>query len=146
MSSAKTVAPPDSYHTQHSPFGAFASFTVGLVNAPGGFGQSLRGPAKQNVYVGFRVGPEEKWQLLPFLTPPKSNESAFTGDAVSSHAPSNFVAMTPADYERILDWASDTWNTDDGRFSYSLITPFSEEPAPARLKQYTPRFPLAPVI
>src|SRR5258708_14038405 len=145
MSSAKTVAPPDSYHTQHSPFGAFASFTVGLVNAPGGFGQSLRGPAKQNVYVGFRVGPEEKWQLLPFFTPPKSNESAFTGEAVSSHAPSNFVAMTPADYERKLDWASDTWNADDGLFSFSLITPFSELPDPTLLKRAAPRSHLVPV-
>jgi hypothetical protein len=48
---------------QHSPFGAFASFTAGLVDSPDGFGQSLRGrPAER---VGSRPVSTE-WQLLPF--------------------------------------------------------------------------------
>jgi hypothetical protein len=51
---AQPSSPEESSHTQHAPFGAFARFTVGLVDACGGFGQSLRGPANQNVYVGFR--------------------------------------------------------------------------------------------
>jgi hypothetical protein len=74
-----SVSPPahdssteENYHTQHAPFGAFASFTVGLVDAPGGFGQSLRGPASQNIYVGFRPSRQPVWRLLPFFTPPQS--------------------------------------------------------------------------
>ena len=55
--SAPTPAPvssrDESYHTRHAPFGAFASFIIGLIAACGGFGQSLHGPANQNVYVGF---------------------------------------------------------------------------------------------
>jgi hypothetical protein len=42
--SAPTPAPvssrDESYHTRHAPFGAFASFIIGLIAACGGFGQS----------------------------------------------------------------------------------------------------------
>ena len=108
MSSPAAPVTGESYHVQHSPFGAFASFTVGLVDAPGGFGQSLRGPAKQNVYVGFRAGPAARWQLLPFLTPPQSLEGAFTGDTTVVAPPRGFDSLRPADYSRSLGLASDT--------------------------------------
>ena len=73
----------ESYHTQHAPFGAFASFTIGLVGSPGGFGQSLRGPAQQNVYVGHRAQ-GGAWKLLPFFKPSVSHVSAYTGEAASA--------------------------------------------------------------
>jgi xylan 1,4-beta-xylosidase len=141
-----TNGPAESYHTQHSPFGAFASFTVGLVDAPGGFGQSLRGPASQNVYVGYRTGGKANWQLLPFLTPPKSMESAFTGDATVVHAPSGFDALRPADYRRTLGLASDTWRADHARFGFALLSPFGVVPDPARMSKTAARFHLAPQI
>jgi hypothetical protein len=136
----------ESYHTQHSPFGAFASFTVGLVDSPGGFGQSLRGPAKQNVYVGFRGPAHQEWQLLPFLTPPKSQEGAFTGDTTVVQPPRGFNALHPADYERTLGWASDTWRADASRFGFSLLSPFDKVPDPAKMSKSTARFHLAPVV
>ena len=138
--------PTESYHTQHSPFGAFASFTVGLVDSVGGFGQSLRGAAKQNVYVGYRTAAHKEWQLLPFLTPPKSQESAFTGDATVVQPPRGFSALCPADYERTLGWASDTWRADEARFGFSLLSPFDRVPDPAKMSKTTARFHLAPQI
>ena len=138
--------PHESYHTQHAPFGAFASFTVGLVDAPGGFGQSLRGPANQNIYIGYRGPAHSRWQLLPFLTPPKSQESAFTGDATVVQAPSGFDALRPADYERTLGLASDTWRADQARFGFSLLSPFGRVPDPAKLPKAAARFHLAPQI
>lgn len=138
--------PHESYHTQHSPFGAFASFTVGLVDAPGGFGQSLRGPANQNIYVGYRDASKTRWQLLPFLTPPKSQESAFTGDATVVQPPSGFDALRPADYERTLGLASDTWRAAQARFGFSLLSPFGEVPDPAKMAKAIARFHLAPQI
>jgi hypothetical protein len=136
----------ESYHVQHSPFGAFASFTIGLVDAPGGFGQSLRGPARQNVYVGYRTPAQKEWQLLPFLTPPKSQEAAFTGDATVVQPPRGFRALRPADYQRTLGWASDTWRADAARFGFSLLSPFGAVPDPAQMKRTAARFHLAPVI
>ena len=135
----------ESYHTQHAPFGAFASFTIGLVDAPGGFGQSLRGPAKQNVHVGFRTA-QAQWRLLPFLTPPKSQEAAFTGEVAVVAPPSAFHALRPSEYERSLGWASDTWRADEGRFGFSLLSPFGEVPDPAKLARAAARFHLAPQI
>ncbi len=135
-----------SFHTQHSPFGAFASFSVGLVDSPGGFGQSLGVPAKQNVYVGFRPAAQEKWQLLPFLTSPKSAETAYTGDETVPHPPTSLTPLRPAEYERTLGWASDTWRADHSRFGFSLLTPFGQVPDPARLKKNTARFHLAPLV
>ena len=136
----------ESYHTQHAPFGAFASFTVGLVDAPGGFGQSLRGPASQNVYVGFHSAPQGVWRLLPFFTPPQSQETAFTGEAGTRQVPSNIVALRPADYTRKLGWATDTWQADEGRFSFSLLTPFTPVPDPTRLGATAARLLLAPLV
>ncbi len=136
----------ESYHVQHSPFGAFASFTAGLVDSPGGFGQSLRGPAKQNLYIGYRSPTDAKWRLLPFLTPPQSQEGAFTGDTTVVQPPRGFDSLRPSDYQRTLGWASDTWRADGSRFGFSLLSPFGEVPDPAKMKRAAARFHLAPVI
>ena len=146
MPTPAAPASGESYHVQHSPFGAFASFTIGLVDAPGGFGQSLRGPAKQNVYVGFRHGPAARWQLLPFLTPPQSQEGAFTGDTTVVAPPRGFDALRPADYRRTLGLASDTWRADETRFGFSLLSPFGAVPDPARMNKAAARFHLAPLV
>ena len=146
MNPAPASTAAESYHTQHSPFGAFASFTVGLVDAPGGFGQSRRGPARQNVYVGFRHGPAAKWELLPFLTPPQSQEGAFTGDTTVAAPPRGFTALRPAAYQRTLGLASDTWRADQARFGFSLLSPFGEVPDPVKMKKSAARFHLAPLI
>lgn len=136
----------ESYQTQHSPFGAFASFTIGLVDAPGGFGQALSKPASQNVYVGFRPAKQEPWRLLPFFRPPQSGEGAFTGEAATPQGPNNFTALRPADYVRTLNWASDTWQADDRRFGFSLLSPFAQVPDPAKLKRAEARQYLAPIV
>ncbi|HEX2861484.1 MAG TPA: glycoside hydrolase family 52 protein, partial [Lacunisphaera sp.] len=146
MNTPIAPAAEESYHVQHSPFGAFASFTAGLVDAPGGFGQSLRGPARQNLYVGYRTTAQAQWQLLPFLTPPQSQEAAFTGDATVVQAPRGFHSLRPTDYQRTLGWASDTWRADDARFGFSLLSPFGPVPDPARMKRTAARFHLAPMI
>jgi hypothetical protein len=136
----------ESYHTQHSPFGAFASFTLGLVDSPGGFGHALRGPARQNLYIGFRSSAKSDWNLLPYFTPPKSNEVAFVGELAVPQAPKNYRSLRPFDYARKLNWASDTWQADNDRFAFSLLTPFSHVPDPANLRGEQARLLLAPVI
>ena len=136
----------ESFYTQHSPFGAFASFTVGLVDSPGGFGHALRGAARQNIYVGFRAVANEEWQLLPFLSPPTSQETAFTGDTTTAQPPRGFRALRPTDYDRKLHWASDTWRADDARFGFSLLSPFGEVPDVEKLSRKAARFHFAPQV
>lgn len=146
MSTVPPSSAVDSFHVQHAPFGAFASFTLGLVGKPGGFGQSLRGPARQNVYVGFREAAQKDWSLLPFFTPPQSNEAAFTGEAATAQAPKNFRSLTPDLYVRSLGWASDAWRTLDGRFGFCLLSPFSKLSDPARLRGEQARLALSPHV
>jgi xylan 1,4-beta-xylosidase len=138
----------ESFHTQHAPFGAFASFTIGLVGSPGGFGHALRGPARQNVYVGFRScapdGGDGRWRLLPFFKPPQSREGAFTGEAATAQPPKDYVALTPRDYVRTLGWASDTWRAQEGRFGFALLSPFGPTPDPAKMTRGAARAELAP--
>ena len=122
---------PERFHSQHAPFGAFASFTVGLPENTGGFGYALRGPAEQNVYIGFREDKSEPWRLLPFFKPQASMEGTFTGEAASVRSNPDFVALTDQDLSRSLGWASDSWTTRDGRFGFSLLSPFGETPDPA---------------
>lgn len=137
----------ESYHTQHSPFGAFASFSIGLVGSQGGFGQSLRGAARQNVYVGYRTAkPGKLWQMLPFFRATASNEGAFTGDPGNYVPPTGFELLAPEQYERALGWASDTWKAEAGRFGFSLLTPFSQLPDPATMSRAAARLALAPVV
>ena len=143
-----TVAPAmtESYHSQHAPFGAFASFTIGLVGSPGGFGQSLRGPARQNVYAGFRRGSGD-WRLLPFFKPVSSLISAYVGEADAHQAQALKPAMAtlrPEEYVRRLTWASDVWEVD--RFRFGLRTPIARIPDADKLSDEAARFHFAPVV
>ncbi len=136
----------ESFHAQHSPLGAFASFTIGLSGGTGGFGHALSGPAKQNVYVGFRRGERGNWRMLPFFEQPKSQEGAFTGEAATDVIPDNVIIMKGSEFQRSLGWASDTWRAGKGKFGFSLLSPFGEVPDPARLNRKEKRIHFSPHI
>lgn len=116
------------YHTQHAPFGAFASFTIGLHDAPGGFGIGLGGPAAQNVYAGFRRA-DGPWELLPFFRETRSLADAFTTDENPAEAPlpaavpAGFRKRAAGEFRRELGWASDRWSFEE--FSLAIFSPFS---------------------
>jgi hypothetical protein len=135
----------ESFHSQHAPLGAFATFTIGLVGSPGGFGHALRGPARQNVYVGFRAGRTSPWRLLPFCTAaPESDEGAFTGEA--STAGPEAKLLRPTEYHRVLGWASDTWRADKDRFGFTLLSPFGPTGDPVRMNRSAARLAFSPHI
>lgn len=144
MAKKSPASPFESFHTQHSPFGAFSSFTVGLIDSPGGFGHALRGPAHQNVYVGFRESSDATWRLLPFFKSTQWNESAFTGEAATARPPDNFVPLTSADTKRKLGWASDSWLSSKGKFAFSILSPFGEMPDPDTIGKEDLRKHLSP--
>jgi len=135
------------FHTQHSPFGAFASFTVGLHNSPGGFGQSLGKPADQNIYVGYRAKGED-WKLLPFFVPQESEEGNFVEANEFQHDSSsgdvNLISLSASEFERQLDWATDEWSA--GPISWRIASPFDCTDDPAQMDDETGRFSFAPVL
>jgi len=136
----------EGYHAHHSPFGAFASFTVGLHGGTGGFGHALSGPAKQSVYAGFRRGKRGKWRMLPFFEEPEGKEGAFTGEAAVDVLPNNIKLLCSTEYQRTLGWASDTWRAAKGKFGFSLLSPFGELPDPSRLNRKDKRIHFSPHI
>ncbi|MBE2215057.1 MAG: hypothetical protein IAE82_14380 [Opitutaceae bacterium] len=142
--SSLPVSRPENYYTQHAPLGAFASFSIGMIGRPGGFGHALRGPANQNVYVGYQVG-GAPWAMLPFFKPPQSNEAAFTGEAATAQAPTNITLLGPADYTRTLGWASDTWTT-PAKFAFSILSPFGEVGDPQKLSRAAARQAFSPHV
>ena len=136
----------DSFHTQHAPFGAFASFTLGLLDAPGGFGQSLGGPPRQNVYIGVRQAPDQPWRMLPFFEPKASTESAFLGAGAPTAGADagNFETLHPPRFRRSLGWASDRWLL--GPLVFKLCTPFGRVPDPSTLDPTAARLHFAPLV
>jgi xylan 1,4-beta-xylosidase len=141
------------YHTQHAPMGAFASFTVGLPGARGGLGQSLPGPAEQNVYAGFRRASSsgeaegESWTLLPFhQANAVAAMAAFLGEAAAHDAPPAAVPHTldAAQIERRLGWASDAWRA--GVFSFRVLSPFAVTGEPDGLDLEAERLAFAPLV
>jgi xylan 1,4-beta-xylosidase len=53
------------FNAQHSPIGAFASFTLGLPGNKGGLGLELAKPAEQNVFIGLE-SESGNLEMLPF--------------------------------------------------------------------------------
>ena len=136
----------EGYHAHHSPLGAFASFTLGLNGSSGGFGHALSGPAKQNVYVGYRLGQRGNWRMLPFFEEPESNEASFTGEAAVDVMPQKLKILRSSEIERSLAWASDTWRAGKGKFGFSLLSPFGEVPDPTGANRKKNRIHFSPHI
>jgi xylan 1,4-beta-xylosidase len=133
-----------SYHTQHSPLGAFASFACGLPGAPGGFGQSARGPAGQNLYVAHRSTGGD-WQTLPLQGPEAANGAlAYLGENPSCFETQRVRVLTPEDYVRQLGWASDCWKHADFRFT--LFSPWDRSDDPTKVTEVEARLAFAPLV
>lgn len=132
-----TLTPIESdFYAQHSPFGAFSSFTVGRYGHKGGFGLELGGPAQQDVYVALaRVNADGKGatvRALPFYSGAQTGGAeAYTGDSASSKSlgAAAWDAYAPEEITRTMGWATDQWATTDG-FTFRLITPFGPVPDP----------------
>jgi hypothetical protein len=137
---------PD-YHTQHAPLGAFGSFTLGLAKAEGGFGHALSGPARQNIFVGYRESAKAAWRLLPFFaTTTSAGESAFTGEAAGlvGDPAAKPVLLSSTEFTRELKWASDRWQA--GPFTFTLFTPWAKTADPTLLTRAAARRAFAPVV
>ncbi|RME70402.1 MAG: beta-xylosidase [Verrucomicrobia bacterium] len=132
-----------SYHTQHAPLGAFASFTLGLHGAPGGFGQSLGRPARQNVYVGYRYA-GEPWALLPFFAERQNRAVDFTGDPDAPMGEGDVRVLPEGRYGRSLGWATDRWMAQ--AMVFSIATPFRRIEDPDELDEDEARRLLVPAV
>jgi xylan 1,4-beta-xylosidase len=116
--------PSTDFYAQHSPFGAFASFSLGRYGKKGGFGLELGGPAQQDVYIAL-ARPGQDVAALPFYAGAQTaGAEAYTTAAAGTGTAGAGVwrAFPPESICRAMGWASDTWQAGD--LTFTLYTPF----------------------
>ncbi|HEX4053776.1 MAG TPA: glycoside hydrolase family 52 protein [Tepidisphaeraceae bacterium] len=124
------------FNAQHSPMGAYMSFTCGHFQSSGGIGLEIGKPANQNIYIGVKDGDRRSPQpirCLPFFkggTELHTPASSYEIEESAAAAPRQSTLFYPSDQiRRLFGWASDCWQTPD--FKFSIYTPFSPIPEPS---------------
>ena len=123
------------FNAQHSPMGAYMSFTCGHFGSAGGIAAESGKPAGQNLYVGVKDGPRRSSKpirCLPFFTGGSELHDPAVSYEVDQHAAPGIhpsVVTYPASkISRFYGWATDGWQIDD--FKFSIYTPFAPIPEP----------------
>jgi hypothetical protein len=132
---------PIYYNTQHSPIGAFASFTLGTRGPKGGLAMELGKPADQNVFIGLEDEEGGKFSCLPFFDAVVDESARFDVAAAPGEKASLLRAFQDEEISRELSPQRDTWSAGDLRFS--IHTPACPAPSPqasvaARKLAYVP--------
>ncbi len=117
-----------SYNVQHSPNGAFASFTFGHFRTPGGMAQELGRPGSQNVYLGTRPVGERTASVFPFIENGKDARASFEVGAASSTDSALVRVIDETELSRRLEPARDLWQF--GPLRVSVISPRRKLPDP----------------
>ncbi|MDR3745877.1 MAG: glycoside hydrolase family 52 protein [Acidobacteriaceae bacterium] len=149
MTKRKALTSPVGFNAQHSPMGAFMSFTCGNFGTRGGIGLQIGQPADQEVFIGFKDGDrhsEATLKCLPFYTAAVNRASdAFlveqSGPAEQNVKPD---VVPFKDFSRSYGWASDQWEVEG--LSFSAYSPFGEIPDPAVESNQRMREGLLPAI
>jgi hypothetical protein len=139
------------FNAQHSPMGAFMSFTCGHSGSGGGIGVEVGKPADQNLFIGVKDGDRKsptKVRCLPFLR--MAQQSAGSADYQVEHAAAaaviaqSFQPYKPEEIARQYGWATDAWVTPE--FTFSIFTPFGAIPDPATAAHESLRSALLPAV
>lgn len=122
-----------SFHAQHSPVGAFASFTCGNFGSRGGLAAQIGKPTNQDIYIGIKTGDRlsnAPLMCLPFFEGAVSNAAAFEVEQAQKKEVAGPTLRTYAkeQIKRHYGWGTDTWVTPD--FSFTIHTPFESIPDP----------------
>lgn len=117
------------YNAQHSPIGAFASFTLGEKGPKGGFGHEIGKPADQNVYIALESpdGPGT-FDFLPFFGASEGSLANYTAADIARQE--NLVRTFPDEaITREYTLTTDTWRAGD--LAFTIISPVLGIPDPA---------------
>jgi hypothetical protein len=129
-----------SFNAQHSPMGAFMSFTCGNFGTRGGIGLQIGQPGDQEIFIGFKDGDrysDNTLKCLPFYT--AAVNRAADAFLVEQAGPSeqnvkpDAVPFGEKEFSRSYSWATDQWKAvgvADG-LSFTVYSPFGSIPDPA---------------
>jgi xylan 1,4-beta-xylosidase len=139
------------FNAQHSPMGAFMSFTCGNPGTKGGIGLQIGQPADQEVFIGVIDGDryaEAPLKCLPFYIGAASTAlEAFTAETAGpseANVRPDAVPFAPKEIQRSFGWASDTWQAGD--LSFTVYTPFGPIPDPQKASKDEMRDGLRPAV
>lgn len=138
------------FNAQHSPMGAFFSFTCGNPSTSGGMACESGKPGSQDVFIGYKTGGVNEpgdFVCLPFFTGAKdAAASAFLVEQANRQPQSQtrLVACDAAQIRRCYGWASDRWITPDLQFT--IYTPFGPIPDPMTASAGELREALLPAV
>ncbi len=135
----KTIA----YNAHHSPIGAFASFTLGLPGAKGGFGLELGKPADENVFIGAESRQKGLYDCLPFFEGADDEAKRYTAEAIGRGA----ATLRPIPLSKIRrDYrvATDTWTAGD--LTFRLVSPVMPVPDPGKASKRDLQFAVCPAV
>lgn len=106
------------YNANHSPIGAYASFTLGFPGAAGGPGMERRGPVDTNVYIGVERREGGSYESFPFFK--KEDDESKQYDVEKEDTADQegyFDRFTPSETDRDFRLCSDTWKAKDIAFT-----------------------------
>src|SRR5271155_5493814 len=104
------------YNTQHSPIGAFSSFTLGARGARGGLAVELGKPADQNVFIGLEDAAGGTFFCLPVFDAVADERTRFDVSAAGVKTRSILRAFTDGEIARELSPMRDAWRAGDLEF------------------------------
>jgi xylan 1,4-beta-xylosidase len=142
---------PIGFNAQHSPMGAFMSFTCGNPGTKGGIGLQIGSPADQEVFIGVIDGDryaDATLKCLPFYIGAASKAiEAFTAETAGpseANVRPDAEPFAEKDIERSYGWASDSWAAGD--LTFTVYSPFGAIPNPAKATKEEMRDGLRPAV
>jgi hypothetical protein len=120
------------FNAQHSPLGAFSSFTLGAKGPKGGLGVEMGKPADQHILIGLENEEGSAFSCLPFCDLIPDDSSNF--DLATDSSVKACVIQPFADdaITRELTPGRDTWRAGD--LEFTIHTPAGPAPAPTAPK------------
>lgn len=151
MKNRRTLGCPIGFNAQHSPMGAFMSFTCGNVGTRGGIGLQIGQPADQEVFIGLIDGDrysDAPLKCLPFYVGAASNAAeAFlveqAGPSEQNVRP-DAVPFALDEIARSYGWASDRWTAGD--LTFAVYSPFGAISDPDKASAAEMRDGLLPAV
>ncbi len=118
------------FNAQHSPIGAFASFTLGFPGQKGGLGLEIGGPADENVYIGMETRDGNHFEALPFFAGGDDESRRYDVSAAKGGGEPELRGFAKKSITREFAASTDTWKSGD--LSFSIYSPVKAVPDPKK--------------
>jgi Predicted bile acid beta-glucosidase len=133
------------FNAQHSPIGAFASFTLGYPGPHGGLGLELGKPADQNIYIGCSGTDGGHYDLLPFYAGSDDERQRYVQSDGGSVTESSTLRSFPLEtITRDYQAAADEWRAGD--LSFRILTQVRAVPDPDEATEEELKQALVPAV